>query len=123
MADQYFRGLFITVLIAYKCHRINKQYIPQNSGFILILRCLLFIDKTKYSKNRLFRGLIFEVGLKKIVGNKNGHWTDYYKSCRKHSTEMKLRLRGRKQDGDRDTFSALDAKSAEVLSSEVRMLT
>jgi len=48
-ADQYFRGLFITVLIAYKCH-INKQHIPQNSGFILILRCLLFTDKMKYRK-------------------------------------------------------------------------
>lgn len=70
MAGQYFRGLFITVLIAYQCHHINKQHIPQNSGFILILRCLVFTDKRKYSKNRLFRGLIFELGLKKIVGNK-----------------------------------------------------
>lgn len=77
----------------------------------------------KYSKNRLLRGLIFEVGLEKIVGSENGHWTDYYRNCRKHSTEMKLKLCGRKQHGDRDTFSILDARNAEVLLSEVRMLT
>lgn len=45
------------------------------------------------------------MGLKKIVGNKTGCWTDYYENCRKLSPEAKLRLCQRKQDGDRDTPS------------------
>lgn len=77
-------------------------------------RSLIFIDKMKSSKKRLFERLIFEVGLRKLIGYKNDYLTRLLGTCRKLLLEMKHRVSGKRQSSQRENFWILDSRSAEL---------